>query len=440
MKTSRRKFLAATLIPTLSGSIMMRAGKAQTIASSPSAGTDMTDALQSAIDSAANTGHLSLPAGQFATRGLRLPSRFMLSGVPGATELIHLGDDPLLGAEDESDIVVSGLSLDGSGAGGELWHRGLVHFSKCENVTIRDCAIANTGLNGISLLGTSGRVDNCQISGSAYTGLFIYDGAGVFVSGNTISRCHNGGIRVWRGEAGADGTIISGNRINAIDWADGGNGQNGNGINIFRADEVIVSDNHISDCAFSAIRLNATNNTQISGNVCVASGEVAVFSEFSFTGSIISGNIIDGAAAGISMTNFNDGGRLAVCTGNIVRNLYARSETNPDLDAPYGIAAEADAIISDNVVENVPGTGITAGWGPFLRDVTINGNLVRDIDVGIAVSVAEGAGTATVTGNTIIGARRQAMVGAAWHETVSNDLAAEAERFPLIVMDGNRSL
>ncbi|HCO54947.1 MAG TPA: TIGR03808 family TAT-translocated repetitive protein, partial [Pelagibacterium sp.] len=142
-----------------------------------------------------------------------------------------------------------------------------------------------------------------------------------------------------------------------------------------------------------------------------------------FTGSVIANNIIDGAAAGISMTNFNDGGRLAVCTGNIVRNLYQASETNPDLDTPYGIAAEADAIISDNVIENVPGTGITAGWGPYLRDVTISGNLVRDIDTGIVVSVAEGAGAASVTGNTIIGARQNGIVGSAWWDLISSDLA-----------------
>ncbi len=438
MKIDRRRFLAASLIPALCTPFMMRAAFGQAVTPWPDAATDMTEMLQAAIDSARDTGHLALPAGRFSTRGLRLPSGFMLSGVPGSTELVHLGSDPLLGAEGEANIVLAGLSIDGSGAGGEMWHGGLVHFADCANVTIRDCEVSNTALNGITLMGSSGRVENCRVSGSAYTGLFIYDGTGVSIDGNTITECGNGGVRVWRGEAGADGTIISGNRISGIDWTDGGNGQNGNGINIFRADEVIVSGNHISECAFSAIRLNATNNTQITGNTCLGSGEVAIFSEFSFTGSVIANNIIDGAAAGISMTNFNDGGRLAVCTGNIVRNLYQASETNPDLDTPYGIAAEADAIISDNVIENVPGTGITAGWGPYLRDVTISGNLVRDIDTGIVVSVAEGAGAASVTGNTIIGARQNGIVGSAWWDLISSDLAQETERFPQVLVEGNR--
>jgi len=86
----------------------------------------------------------------------------------------------------------------------------------------------------------------------------------------------------------------------------------------------------------------------------------------------------------------------------------------------------------------VPGTGISAGWGPYLRDVTISGNLVRDVDIGIAVSVAEGAGAASVTDNTIIGARQHAMIGSAWWDMISNDLAGETGRFPQVVVEGNR--
>src|SRR5690606_27029986 len=135
-----------------------------------------------------------------------------------------------------------------------------------------------------------------------------------------------------------DPTIISGNRIARIDWRGGGNGQNGNGVNVFRADGVIVAGNHIADCAFTAVRLNGTRNTQVSGNVCLNSGEVAIFSEFAFSGSVIANNIVDGAAGGISITNLDNGGQLAVCSGNIVRNIFPRSRVNPDT-SPYGIYA-----------------------------------------------------------------------------------------------------
>ena len=58
---------------------------------------------------------------------------------------------------------------------------------------------------------------------------------------------------------------------------------------------------------------------QITGNNCARSGEVGIYSEFSFEGAMIANNIVDGAATGICVVNFNEGGRLAVVSGNIVR-------------------------------------------------------------------------------------------------------------------------
>ncbi|MEH0071825.1 hypothetical protein V6L77_18445 [Pannonibacter sp. Pt2-lr] len=45
---------------------------------------------------------------------------------------------------------------------------------------------------------------------------------------------------------------------------------------------MIIASNHVSDCAFSAIRANSASNVQISGNTCLRSGETAIYSEFSF--------------------------------------------------------------------------------------------------------------------------------------------------------------
>jgi len=39
---------------------------------------------------------------------------------------------------------------------------------------------------------------------------------------------------------------------------------------------------------------------------------------------VIADNVIDGAETGISVTNFDQGGRLATVHGNIVRNLGTR--------------------------------------------------------------------------------------------------------------------
>jgi len=118
--------------------------------------------------------------------------------------------------------------------------------------------------------------------------------------------------------------MIIDNRIEHVQNRLGGSGQYGNAINVFRAANVIVRGKRIRDCAFSAVRGNAASNLHIEGNSISNAREVAIYAEFGFEGALIASNDIEGAAIGISVTNFNDGGRLAVVQGNIVRNLLAR--------------------------------------------------------------------------------------------------------------------
>ena len=176
---------------------------------------------------------------------------------------------------------------------------------------------------------------------------------------------------------------------------------------------MIIADNQISDCAFTAVRLNGTNNTQVRGNTCINSGEVAIFSEFAFSGSVIADNIIDGAAQGISITNFDQGGRLAVCSGNIVRNIMPSARWSTRTRGRSASPPRPMPSITGNVVENVPGIGIAAGYGPFLRNVVIADNVVRDVNIGIGVTVVDdpAPGRATVSGNLISGARLAGIAG-----------------------------
>lgn len=399
---------------------------------------DQTAKLQAAIDAAASTGlALVLPGGYYATGMIELPSAIAILGVRGATVLLALGPAPIFNAAQKSSITLRDLILDGVGQGASAELPGVIHFAGCENVELDALTVMGGAANGVHFDRTSGRVENLVVHGFADNGIFAIDNWGLDISRNRIFNCGNGGVRVWAREPGGhDGTVVAHNDIYDIRTDGGGNGQNGNGINVFRSNAVTLSGNRMRNCAFSAIRLNGTTDTIISGNTCLASGEVAIFSEFEFSGSVIADNIIDGAAQGISITNFDSGGRLATCSGNIVRNIYANSAVNPDT-TPAGIFAEADAVISGNVVETVPGLGIGAGWGPYLRDVTISDNLVRDVDIGIGVSVAEGAGAAVVTGNRVAGARRAGIAGLAWTNVVSDDLARDAERFPLVTVSGN---
>jgi len=198
---------------------------------------------------------------------------------------------------------------------------------------------------------------------------------------------------------------------------------------------VIVRGNHIRNAAFSAIRSNSASDIQIIGNNCTALGEVAIYSEFAFQGAVIADNLVDGTETGISVTNFDYGGRLATVRGNIVRNL----RTQRPGEAGNGISVEVDTVVSGNVIEGAPLTGIAAGWGHALRDVAVTGNVVRQSAMGVAVSVVAGTGVAVIANNVFTDTKGGAIVGMEWHKAVTCDLAlAGAERYPQLRISGNQ--
>src|SRR6202011_5932952 len=129
-----------------------------------------------------------------------------------------------------------------------------------------------------------------------------------------------------------------------------------------------------------------------------------------------------------------------IVQGNIIRNLLAKRPlaTAPDDDAGVGIYIEADSSVTGNVIENAPSIGIVAGWGKYLRDVAISGNVIRNAFVGVGVSVVPGAGTALVNNNMISKTPRGAVVGLDHARPITPDLSAEgAQRFAQVVMGTN---
>ncbi|HTJ59528.1 MAG TPA: TIGR03808 family TAT-translocated repetitive protein [Devosiaceae bacterium] len=398
---------------------------------------DLSAALQRAVDAAAARGvPLLLTGGTYRASNIRLSGGTTIEGVAGATVIVAIGDAPIFHAEGQSGIAIKLLTLDGSGGGPTDDRAGLIALSHCDDLRLDGVAFTDGPGNGLFLDGCSGSVDGCSFSRHASAAIFAINSHELSLTRNTVSDCGNAGILVWRDEAGADGTIVSGNHISRILARSGGSGQNGNGINVFRADNVVVAENVIDACDFSAIRANTTRNAVIRGNACTNLKEVAIYSEFAFSGSVIDGNVVDGASGGISITNFDQGGQLAVCTGNIVRNILPRSPTNPDA-TPFGIYAEADTAITGNAVSNVPGFGIGAGTGRFLRNVVIADNVISAADTGIGVSVAEGAGSVRIAGNMISGARVNGIAGLKWDQVASGDLAADAARYPNVSIEGN---
>lgn len=366
-----------------------------------------------------------LPPGTYVVSNLTLPARVRLSGVPGATRIVYGGGGHFLMAEQAEHIELTGLVFDGANSWLADYAQGLVDLRSVGHLVVDNCQVIGSGKNGLALERASGRVERSTISGAADAGIYSVEAKNLAIGGNSVADCANGGILVHRWQPAEDGTMVTGNRVERIGARSGGTGQNGNGINAFRAGNVVISGNIVSDCAFSAIRANSSSNLQITGNTCSRSGETALYSEFSFEGAIISNNIVDGAANGISIVNFNEGGRMGVCSANIVRNL---STSGPyPADAPgfgVGIGVEADTTVSGNVVENAPLFGMQIGWGPFMRNVVATGNVIRQAGTGIAVSVVEGAGAAVISDNVIDGAVNGAIVGHRWAEPATGDLVS----------------
>ncbi len=404
----------------------------------PNARSDQTKGLQAAIDAASKSGAvLHIPGGIYQAGMLTLKSNTILSGVPGKSVLNFRGDGFFLVAKSAQNIHLSGVVLKGKTAkGGNEYNSALLNADKIEGLIVTRCKITGSIANGISINRCSGHIADNEISHAYQTGLFCNDSRGLDISHNHVHDCGNNGIQVWRSSSGEDGTIVAHNRIDDIRSEAGGSGENGNGINVFRANGVQVTGNRITDCAFSAIRGNAASNFQVIGNSCARLGEVAIYAEFGFEGVIITNNLVDKAAMGISVTNFNEGGRMAVVQGNLVRNLFLRAG-----DRGIGIAVEADAMVSGNVIEGAPRSGIQIGWGKHLRDVSATGNLIREARIGIGISAAPDAGYAFITNNMISKTKDGGIRAMDHDKPLGPDLAkSSSESYRNIAVFGNVSL
>jgi uncharacterized secreted repeat protein (TIGR03808 family) len=406
----------------------------------PGSPDDQTRTLQRAIDEAARTQvPLALPPGVYRTGMLRLQNGTQLVGVRGATRLVFTGGASMLSGEGAGSIGLTNITLDGGGIPLPT-RRGLVHCLGGRDIRIIDCEISDSGGNGIWFENVSGDVSGNIFANTASTAVVSFDALGLLVSRNTIQGTNDNGIEILRTAIGDDGTLVLDNRIEDIKAGPGGSGQYGNAINAFRAGNVIVRGNRIRNCDYSAVRGNSASNIQITGNSVSDVREVALYSEFSFEGAVIANNTVDGAAVGVSVCNFNEGGRIAVVQGNIIRNLKPKRPigTAPDDDAGVGIYIEADSTVTGNVIGNAPSFGIVAGWGKYLRDIAISGNVIRNCFVGIGVSVASGAGTALVNNNMISETPRGAVVGLDHARPVTADLTADgAQRFAQVVIGTN---
>lgn len=404
----------------------------------PSSGRDETERLQAAIDAAARQQRpLNLPAGRFIVSGLVLRAGSTLTGAGPATVIQHLGGPPALLAEGVADVTISNLAIAGGFPMAES-ARGLVEARNAARFVVENVAIDGATRHAIMLERTGGRITGCRITHAAKAGIFTLDqSGGLEISHNVLEAITNNAILVWRSTKGEDGTLVAFNRISKVASGDGGTGENGNAINVFRAGNVLVTSNRISDCAYSAVRANSASNVQILANSISRMGEVAIFVEFAFDGAVVSGNLVDGATTGISVTNFDHGGRLAAVSGNVIRNIHQRP--GEPTTSGYGIAVEADVSVTGNTIEQAKTAGLMIGWGRFCRDVAATGNVIRHCTIGISVTDDPSAGSVVLTGNMISGSAQGAIRRTDHGRPRGADLAIEPPARGRLAVSGNIS-
>ncbi|MBS7702482.1 TIGR03808 family TAT-translocated repetitive protein [Chelatococcus asaccharovorans] len=400
---------------------------------------DQSKALTSAIREAAQRQvPLVLQPGRYRVSAVPLVEGSIIIGVSDQARLVQAADSPIFLADGIRRVGLINLTFDGM-AQPLPQSRGLVEIGGTQQVTIEACSFANSSRIGLVLRGTGGRVTATRFTGMGSSALFSLDATGLAVIDNTVRTCSNNGLQIWRSQAGEDGTVVRGNRISDIHFDAGGTGENGNGISLFRAGGVMVANNVVRDCALTAIRNNSGANCQILGNTCAHFGETAIFSEFAFQGAVIANNIVDDAATGISITNLDQGGRLAVCSGNLIRNVTRRkSPYAADIVGGYGIHAEAETTVIGNAIDGADFVGISAGWSYAMRNLVVTGNMVRGAPVGIGVSLVPDVRNAVIANNVIAGAAKGAIVGYRYADAVTGDLTrGPDERAKGIRIEGN---
>ena len=307
----------------------------------PGSAGDQSAALRRAL-SKAEAAHqpLFFPPGRYEIADIDLPAHAHLIGVPGHTRLVFRSGSFMLRARSSELLRLEGIAIDGGGRKLDASTPALLDADTVDELVLDDCEFAASAAGGAALRSCAGRVEHCRVREVHTVGLELSQSRGMSVADNVIAECGDTGILVIRDNESADDTIVRGNRVTGIRAKSGGTGEYGNGINLSKANGVIVADNRVDNCAFSAIRCFSSDDIQVTGNIATRSGETGLYVEFAFEGAVVANNLIDQAMFGIAFANFMKyGGRLAVCSGNIVRNIRAA----PVMPAPSGRPASASA-------------------------------------------------------------------------------------------------
>src|SRR5690606_18408134 len=185
---------------------------AQTAGVDASSEADHATALREALAAAGASGRLALPPGRFRVSGLRFPANMLVEGVPGATWLIGTGAE-IAAIEGQSNVTLRDI-----GFAGNSGTNALLRIASGENISLERCLFRDNPGIGLDIHGAAASIRDCDFAGHGDAAIHALDSLGLLVAGNRINACGNAGIRIWRSEAGMDGSILVNNRISGIDW------------------------------------------------------------------------------------------------------------------------------------------------------------------------------------------------------------------------------
>lgn len=415
---NRRAFLFGTVL-SLAAPVVARSGTLgvnlgplrgsidEAIVSSIAA-DDRSAALQAAINRATRAGRpLYLGPGRYEVSNINLPDGCRIVGVPGRTVVVYAGGGRLFHCDGGRTLAIDGLSIDGCNRALADDDDGLLSLAFVEDVRLDRIEVIGSSGHGIALARSSGRVNDCRVSGARGCGIVSTEGDSLTIADSTVADSR-GGIHLRRWTPGDDGSTLSGNRLTGIGGA--------------------------------AIRLSGAGNVRISGNDIRTIAGPAIIADALSPATAVSDNAIDGASLGIALCGGSDA-RLSLVDGNRVRNIVGSGNavlTEGRADG-VGIHLETHGTLTGNAVETVSRLGLSLGWGATLGNVVASGNVIRAAAAGIGVSVMAPDAATVVTGNLLVGVPDGAVRGMRYADYATDDLTrVGAATIPGLVVGDNR--
>lgn len=379
---------------------------------------------------------LNILPGVYRTSGFSIAAPLEIFAAPGTVVIEPAGGEsfnidigPAADSDELAGVTIRGIGFRGKGAvlpaglnPGERpvnpfleaampRFNALITAFRVRTLIVENCSIGGSRAGGLAMW----RCRDAAVTRNEFmnNNISIYSAQGEnnLFADNHIHDNANFAIMVEQWPPGPDYTTVRNNRIaktaasfgaNPARGIVGGSGPYGNGVFGLYAHHMTVEGNRISDSAFSGVRANGCSDVQIANNAIDRSGETAIMVEcpqtdgktpngLGYEGGVIAGNIVSGAAEGVSVTNGWYGGRRVSIAGNQVRSIARRSFRTSDPNWPRyatygdGIYAEADVDIVGNIVEDCDGCGI------YVAPMAIQNSAIKT--------------AANVTGNIVKGAR-----------------------------------